>query len=268
MAELKIQARMLSVLLAASVLVTGCDALSSAPTYGGLSVAGFNYTPYNLDRFVVTDKYGNRASGGALLPGAGEGSLSCCYKLKGTEFTVTWNVVDQDEFLKDPYGPLPEMHKTAHVHFPPTAVKGDLGERVLGLHFYPDDHVEFELRTDLRGSRIRYVDVWSWLRKTHRALINPDNEDETSVVFRRTARLAANGWMKYRFTDTNDLEQYVYYTLLNPNFDQHPAIQKIIAETKDKPGAFGAAMAELPTPIVEALKQGNSVNSEQRATHG
>ncbi|MCA3199946.1 MAG: hypothetical protein INH33_27310, partial [Cupriavidus sp.] len=61
MAELKMKARALIVLLVASVLITGCDALSSAPTYGGLSVAGFNYTPYNLDRFVVTDKFGNRA---------------------------------------------------------------------------------------------------------------------------------------------------------------------------------------------------------------
>ncbi|MCA3194602.1 MAG: hypothetical protein INH12_31580 [Cupriavidus sp.] len=249
------------------MLVTGCDALSSAPTYGALSIAGFNYTPYNLDRFVVTDKFGNRASGGALLPGAGEGRLSCCYKLKGTEFTVTWNVVDQDEFLKDPYGPLPEIHKTAHVHFPPTAVKGDLGERVLGLHFYPDDHVEFEFRTDLGGTRIFYAEVWDWLRKTHGKLINP-SKDEDGVVFRRTARLAAGGWIKYHFTDTKDLEQYVYYTLLNPNFDQHPSIQKIIAETRDKPGAFGAAMAELPMSIVEALKQGNSANSQQRATHG
>ncbi|MCA3194603.1 MAG: hypothetical protein INH12_31585 [Cupriavidus sp.] len=249
------------------MLITGCDALSSAPTYGGLSVAGFNYTPYNLDRFVVTDKFGNRASGGALLPGAGEGSLSCCYKLKGTEFTVTWNVVDQDEFLKDPYGPLPEIHKTAHVHFPPTKIKGDLGERVLGLHFYPDDHVEFELRTDLGGTRIFYSAIDSWLLKQQGKTFKDTMEDW--VAFRRTARIASEGWTKYRLTDTQDLQQYVYYTLLvNPNFDQHPAIQKIIAETRDKPGAFGAAMAELPTPIVEALKQGRAVNPEQRATHG
>jgi hypothetical protein len=92
---------------------------------------------------------------------------------------------------------------------------------------------------------------------------------EDWVAFRRTARIASEGWTKYRLTDTQDLQQYVYYTLLvNPNFDQHPSIQKIIAETRDKPGAFGAAMAELPISIVEALKQGNSANSEQRATHG
>ncbi|WP_035879262.1 DUF3304 domain-containing protein [Cupriavidus sp. BIS7] len=247
--------RLLAALLLASMLATGCDAFSSEPTYGGLSVAGFNYTPYNLDRFVVTDKYGNRASGGGdLMPGSGEGRLSCCYKLKGTEFTLKWIVVDQDEFLKDPYGPLKEIHKTTQVHFPPTQVNGGSGIRVLGMHFYPDDHVEFELRADLRGTRILYADIWDWLRKTHRELINP-NHEENGVVFRRTVRLAASGWVKYGLTDTKDLEQYVYYTLLNSKFDHHPAIQQIISETKDQPGAFGAAMEKLPAAVVETLKR-------------
>ena len=260
--------KLMSVLLMASVLVTGCDALSSAPTYGALSIAGFNYTPYNLSRFVITDKYGNSASGGGdLMPGAGEGSLSCCYKLKGTEFTVKWEVYDADEAIKDLYAPIKKLHKETTIHYPPTKIKGDLGERVLGLHFYPDDHVEFELRTDLGGTRIFYSAIDSWLLKQQGKTFKDTMEDW--VAFRRTARIASEGWTKYRLTDTQDLQQYVYYTLLvNPNFDQHPAIQKIISETRDKPGAFGAAMAELPTPIVEALKQGNSANSEQRATHG
>jgi len=249
-----IKRKLLGALLLASMLSTGCDAFSSEPTYGGLSVAGFNYTPYNLSRFVVTDRYGNRAGGGSLMPGSGEGSLSCCYKLKGTEFTVKWVAVDQDEFLKDPYGPLKEIHKETTVHLPPTEVKGGPGTRVLGLHFHPDDHVEFEFRTDLRGTRILYADIWDWLRKNHPELINP-NHEENGVVYRRTARLAAQGWVKYRFTDTKDLEQYVYYTLLNQKFDQQPAIQQIIAETKDRPGAFGAAMESLPAPVVEALKR-------------
>ena len=34
--------KLMSVLLMASVLVTGCDAFPSAPTYGALSIAGFN----------------------------------------------------------------------------------------------------------------------------------------------------------------------------------------------------------------------------------
>ena len=243
--------------LLVTITLAGCDALSTEPTYGGLSIAGFNYTPYNLVRFVITDRYGNRASGGGdLPPGSGEGSLSCCYKLKGTEFTVKWEVYDADEAILSLRAkqPIKVIQKTAAVRMPPTKISGDLGSIVLGLHFYPDDHVEFEFRTDLRGTRIFYDDVWDWLRKTHGPLLNPHQEHETSVVFRRAARLAAEGWNKYRFTDTADLQQYAYFTLLNPNFDQHPAVRKIIEQTKGRPGAFGEAMDNIAPKILEELK--------------
>ncbi|AZG15651.1 DUF3304 domain-containing protein [Cupriavidus pauculus] len=254
-----------NLLLAATFLV-GCDALQPAPTYGGLSIAGFNYTPYNLSRFVITDRYGNRASGGGdLMPGSGEGTLSCCYKLKGTEFTVKWEVYDADEAIKDLYAPIKKLHKEATIHLPRTQVEGGVGTRVLGLHFYPDDHVEFEFRTDLRGTRIFYDDVWDWLRKTHGPLLNPRQEDETTVVFRRAARLAAEGWNKYRFTDTADLQQYAYFTLLNPNFDQHPAVRQIIEETKGRPGAFGEAMEALPASVVAALRRSNVEQAAPRS---
>jgi len=255
MARRNMKSRLAGVCLMAASLLTGCDAFSSEPTYGGLSIAGFNYTPYNLTRFIITDKFGNRAGGGGdLMPGSGGGSLSCCYQLKGTQFTVKWTLVDQDEFLKDPYGPLKEIHKTTELSYPPTKVKGELGERVLGLHFYPDDHVEFEFRTDLGGTRIFYADIWDWLRKNHGKLLNPNNE-ESGVVFRKTARLAAGGWTKYRLSNTKDLAQFVYYTLVNPRFDEHPVIQKIITETNGRPGAFGAAMENLPAPVVKELKR-------------
>ena len=260
--------RFLYALLLSLMFVAGCDAFSSVPTYGGLGIEGFNYTSYNLDRFVITDKYGNKAGGGGdLMPGSGEGRLSCCYALKGTDFTVDWYVMDQDEFLKDPYGPLQEIHKVTRVHFPPTKLDGGAGERILGLHFYPDDHIEFEFRRDLRGTRILYGDVWDGLRKIHGNLINPQGEDD-GVVFRRTARLAATGWIRYHLTNTQDLEQYVYFTLLNPKFDQHPAVQKILSETKDQPGAFGAAMEKLPATTVEQLKRDTFEHVQTGATHG
>ncbi|WP_367613715.1 hypothetical protein [Cupriavidus pauculus] len=259
--------RLIGILLFVMTWMAGCDVVSSEPAYGGLSIAGFNYTPYNLSRFVITDEYGNSASGGGdLPPGSGAGRLSCCYNLKGTEFTVKWQVYDADEAIRslDAGERIQKISKTTHVHLPPTKIKGDAGMRVLGLHFYPDDHVEFEFRTDLRGTRIQYADIWDWLRKTHKNLINP-NEDHSSVEFRRAARLAAGGWLKYHLTDTKDLQQYVYFTLLNPRFDQHPAIQQIMAETKDKPGAFGAAMENLAAPIVKELKQNTF---KQAATGG
>ena len=241
-------------LLPLVLLAAGCDVFSSEPIYSGLSIEGFNYTPYNLSRFVVYDKYGNTAAGGGgdLMPGSGQGSLSCCYRLKGTDFTVKWDVYDIDESLKNVYPATQMIHKRTQVHFLPTKVGGGDGARILGLHFYPDDHVEFELRNDLSGTRIFYLDVWDWLRKNHNPLLNPDDEHD-SVVFRKTIRLAAAGWIKYRLADTRDLQQYVYFTLLNPRFDEHPAVQKILGETKDKPGAFAAAMKELAAAIVGEL---------------
>ncbi|CAE6792730.1 hypothetical protein LMG22931_05032 [Paraburkholderia nemoris] len=32
------------------------------------------------------------------MPGSGEGSLSCCYALKGTEFIVRWDYYDADQW--------------------------------------------------------------------------------------------------------------------------------------------------------------------------
>lgn len=78
-----------------------------------------------------------------------------------------------------------------------------------------------------------------------------------AVAFRRTARVAAQGWVKYRLTDTTDLEQYVYYMqLVNPQFDQHPIVQQILKETKGKPCAFSAAMQSLPDAVLQEIKQG------------
>ena len=159
------------------------------------------------------------------------------------------------------------IHKVTPVHFPPTKVRGGAGARNLGLHFYPDDHIEFEFRHDLSGTRIFYLDVWDWLRKTHNPLLNPDNEHD-SVVFRKTTRLAAGGWIKYRLADTRDLQQYVYFTLLNPKFDEHPAIQKILSETKNKPGAFGVVMETLPASIVEELKSDKFEHVTMGVAHG
>jgi hypothetical protein len=252
------------------LLLAGCDAFSSTPTYGGLSLAGFNYTPYNLTRFVIRDEFGNTAGGGGdLQPGSGEGSLSCCYKLKGTDFTVEWAVYDADEAIKaiDAKQKIQLIHKTTRVHLAPTKLAGGVGERVLGLHFYPDDHVQFEFRNDLRGTRIEYADVWDWLRKRHTKLIDPAGEDD-SVILRRTARLAAAGWVKYGFTATVDLQQYVYLTLLNPQFDTHPTIERILAETRGKPGAFGAAMEQLPSAVLQDLKRMKEQHANKGPSHG
>ncbi|WP_185735484.1 DUF3304 domain-containing protein [Burkholderia sp. Bp9090] len=246
------------ILFAVVLTLAGCDAFSSEPTYRGVSVMGLNYTPFNLSEFTIRDKYGNRASGGGdLPPGSGAGSLTCCYKLKGTDFTVDWEVYDADEAIKDLYAPIKKIHKRTEVKFPPTKVNGGAGEDVLAVHFYPDDHVELEFRNDLSGTRIEYADVWDWMRKNHKQLIDPMNEDN-SIIFRRVARLAAQGWMKYGLTNTDDLQQYCYYHLLNDKFDENLDVKRILGETKGKPGAFAIAMRNLPNSVVKNINGSRS----------
>ncbi len=81
------------------VAMTACG--KSEPTYSGISLMYQNYLPYNLDSFTISDAYGNKASGGAdSPPGGGGGRLSCCYELKGTEFTVKWDYYDVDQWHK------------------------------------------------------------------------------------------------------------------------------------------------------------------------
>ncbi|KVD86015.1 hypothetical protein WI90_25665 [Burkholderia ubonensis] len=257
------------ILLFAALTLAGCDAFSSEPTYRGVSVMGLNYTPFNLSEFTIHDEYGNRASGGGdLPPSAGAGSLSCCYKLKGTSFTVDWELYDQDEFMKDPYAPIKKIHKRTEVKFPSTKVAGGAGDFVLAVHFYPDDHIEFEFRNDMSGTRIDYTEVDHWLQTKYGKAANPDDED-MAVAFRRTARVASQGWLKYRLTDSEDLEQYVYYTqLVNPKFGEHPAVQRILQETKGKPGAFGAAMQSLPDAVVREIKSNRLDRVSNEGKHG
>lgn len=245
-------------MIVATMSLSACDMSSSEPVYSSVGVEAFNYTSYNLDHFVVRDQYGNKASGGGdLMPGSGAGSVSCCYALKGTDFTVDWDVYDADAAQKqiDAQQDISVIRKTARVHMPPAEVKGKPGQNVLALHFYPDDHVEFEFRDDLQGARISYAKVDEWFQRTYGKAANPDNLDDAKS-FRRTVRVAADGWKKYGLTSEKDLEQYVYYALIvNPRFDEYPAVQKILVETKGKPDAFGDAMRKLSPATVDEIKR-------------
>jgi Protein of unknown function (DUF3304). len=239
------------------VVLAGCDRLSSEPTYSGLSLEAFNYTPYNLDRFVIKDKYGNKGSGGGdLPPGSGEGSLSCCHELKGTEFEVEWDAYDADIASRDIYAPIKMIKSTAKVHISPTNIRGGSGARILGLHFYPDGHIEPEFRNDLGGSRFNFGAIDQRLVTRYGDQMNPDGQMNLFEVFRRTARIAGQGWIKYRLIDDADLEQYVYFTLLvNKNFDEHPQVKKILQETQGKPGAFATEMKQLPASAIAEIRQ-------------
>jgi hypothetical protein len=140
------------------------------------------------------------------------------------------------------------------VNFPKAKISGGAGDVVMAAHFYPDYHVELEFRNDLSGSRIDYSEVHYWLKTKYGTAAKIDDLN-WAAAFRRTARVASQGWLKYRLTDTNDLEQYVYFSLIvNPQFDEHPAVRRILRDVKGKPGAFGAAMQKLPYTVVQEIK--------------
>jgi len=244
----------------------GCDGFSSEPTYSGLSLEAFNYMPYNLDRFVIKDEYGNKGSGGGdLPPGSGEGSLTCCYELKGTEFTVELMYYDLDLERKKATRNIDYIHASVKIHIPPTKLEGGAGTRILGLHFYPDGHIEPEFRTDLGGSRFNYGAIDHRLVTKYGKQMNPDGQLDFFEVFRRTARIAGQGWIKYRLIDDADLEQYVYFTLLvNKNFDQHPLVKKILKDTQGKRGEFAVAMNNLPTSVISEIRKIPSSEIEEK----
>ena len=169
------------------------------------------------------------------------------------DFTVDWEFYDADEAIKDIYAPIEKIRKSSDVSLEPSKISGGAGQVVLAVHFYPDNHVEIEFRNDLSGTRIEYADVWGWMRKNHKQLIDPNNEDD-SIIFRRVAKLAAQGWVKYGFTNTDDLRQYCYYYLLNNRFDENSDVRRILSEVKGRPGDFAMKMRNLPNSVVGEIK--------------
>lgn len=227
----------------------------SEPTYSGISVEGFNYLPYNLSRFTVDDAFGNSAHGGGDdTPGNGEGSLSCCYALKGTEFKVKWDYYDADQWQA---GNKQLLHAETTVSLPPSPTPRSTGNRILEVHFYPDHHVELVFPGALLGStRISVSDVTRWMFDHYHKQLDERYAERDDQQFRRIAREVAVAWLKYKLTDTSDLEQYFYYSLIvNDHFDAHPDVQKILQSTEAQPGKFAAAMSGLPQKTVLALKQ-------------
>ncbi|AOJ30369.1 DUF3304 domain-containing protein [Burkholderia metallica] len=231
------------------VAMTACG--KSEPTYTGISVIAHNYLPYNLDGFTITDAYGNKAGGGNSLPGGG-GGVTCCYKLKGADFTVAWNYVDVDQWHN---GNEETLHAEAKVTMPQAQVPETVGDRILEVHFYPDRHIEFQFPGALMDeSRIPMVDVSRWMASHYQAQLNKRYDEREDQQYRRIARVVAAAWLKYRLTDIDDLEQYAYFELLvNSRFDAHPSVQQILKATSGKPGTFAKSMQSLPKSVLSAL---------------
>ena len=246
----RLLARAVTALLPLFVL-TACG--KSAPTYSGVSLMYQNYLPYNLSRFTITDAYGNKASGGAdSAPGGGGGTLSCCYKLKGTEFTVKWNYYDIAQSLR---GDHRMLHAEAKVSMPPSLVPEDIGTRIFEVHFFPDRHVEFQFPGGLLDdSRVPIVEVSRWMSNHYQEELDRKFDDNWAESHRRISRVVAAAWLKYRLTDQADLNQYVYLSLLvNDQFDAHPEVQRILQERKGTPGQFAKAMQALPRNVMGEL---------------
>src|SRR6478609_10967156 len=101
-------------------LLAGCN---GEPTYQGVSFIAYNYTPWNLEPVRLSDASGNVVSSSTLVPGGGEGRVSCCYTFKGTDFTVKWSGGDPEllrkHLLDDKFDDL-LFRKETKVHFPAT----------------------------------------------------------------------------------------------------------------------------------------------------
>jgi hypothetical protein len=239
----------MTALLALSV--AGCG--KSEPTYSGISIMGQNYLPYNLRSFTITDAYGNQAGGGGDIRPGGGGGVTCCYKLKGTEFTVKWSYYDADEWtLEDAH----RQYAEAKVVMPPAPIPETVGSRIFEVHFYPDRHVEFQFPGELLDdSCIPVVDVSRWMSTHYKEQLDKKYGDNWAERHRRISRVIAAAWLKYRLTDQTDLEQFAYFTLLvNDRFDAHPDVQRILKASGSEAGAFAKAIQALPKNVMSELK--------------
>jgi hypothetical protein len=225
----------------------------SEPVYSGISLMGQNYLPYNLSRFTIIDAYGNKAgAGGDSMPGGGAGSLSCCYRLKGTEFTVKWDYYDADQWHK---GDEQMFHAEAKVTMPPSTDPS--GRNILDVHFFPDRHIEFQFPGRLSDpSRVPVADVIGWLFLNYPEQLDQRYDERDDQQSRRIARLIASAWLKYGLTDVEDMKRYAYFALLvNRRFDAHPEVQTLLQSTKATPGAFAKAIDALPASVINGLKK-------------
>lgn len=135
----------LPALFLALAFIAGCDRNPSVPVHSGLSIEGFNYAPFHLSRFSVSDEYGNKATGGGQpVPAFGASSRSCCFKLKGRVFTVKWDAYDPDK-------PISVLHREAAVYLLPSRAKHEGADGLLGVHFYPDNRVQLKYGSDTSG---------------------------------------------------------------------------------------------------------------------
>ncbi|WP_231755166.1 hypothetical protein [Bordetella sp. N] len=235
-------------------LLAGCD---REPVYRGVGFMAFNYTPFEMDAVTLTDKDGNRAGTTQLSVGGGEGSVSCCYLLKGTEFTVKWRAADPEVLIAHIYDDDWEKYvftRERAVHFPRTEIPPGDGPLYVELHIYPDDHVEMALgRKLIGGTRIPIVETTQWLWRQHRDALG--NFRDLAEFVHVVAHVTKMSWDKYRIEDKTDMREYMkMYFTVSSNFDQSPEIRAVLEKKDRKPGEFARLIESLSPERIATLK--------------
>ncbi|MBO9327615.1 DUF3304 domain-containing protein [Achromobacter xylosoxidans] len=244
-------------------LLAGCN---GEPTYQGVTLVAFNYTPWDLDSVQLTDGDGRSASSGAIGVGGGEGSGTCCYTLKGTEFVVKWSGTDGEEAIKHLYdGKLDEVvfRKETKVHFPSAKIPSGDGPLYLELHIYPDEHMEIALSRKLLGqTRLPLVAVTDWLYSKHRDALQGYRDGYE--VLRTVGKVAKTAWIKYRIEEKRDMEQYMLlHFTVSPNFDRDPVVAAILAKSDRRPGDFANAVEAMSGEDIARLKATGAASGEK-----
>ncbi|SEJ83945.1 DUF3304 domain-containing protein [Achromobacter sp. NFACC18-2] len=235
-------------------LVAGCKA---EPTYQGVSVVTYNYTPWDLTSVRIADAFGGVAGSGMIRSGGGEGSVSCCYTLKGTDFTVKWKGGDADLMRKHMFdGKFDEVifAKETTVHLPSQDAPPGDGPVILELHIYPDELMELALSRQLLGQvRIPIPDTTRWLYEHHRKeLAGYEDIHELRYVL---AKVAKQAWVRYRIQDAEDMRGYMYlYFVVASDFDTDPDITALLKDPNRKPGDFGRAVFKLSKDRLAQIK--------------
>ncbi|CAB3909959.1 DUF3304 domain-containing protein [Achromobacter animicus] len=249
-------------------LLTGCNA---EPTYQGVSVITYNYTPWDLESVQIADAFGGVAASGMIPSGGGEGSVSCCYSLKGTDFRIKWRGGDADLMRKHMYdGKFDDVIFTKETKArlqdqgPPP---GD-GPVILELHIYPDEHMELALSRQLLGQvRIPIVETTRWLYKHHKEeLENYRSIHELRYVL---AKVTKQAWTRYRIEDEGDMRGYMYlYFVVASDFDKDAQIAALLKDPARKPGAFGSAVMSLPAEKIAQLKAAGAPRGDKNVGSG
>ncbi|GAA5236436.1 DUF3304 domain-containing protein [Verticiella sediminum] len=236
-------------------MLAGCN---SEPAYRGVGFIAYNYTPWNIQSINVKDEQGAAASTMQVSPGGGEGSVTCCFTLKGTEFAVEWRGVDGELLRKHLHdGKADSLFFDRHgaVSFPATQIPPGDGPLYLELHIYPDEHMEMALSRKLLGqTRIPIVDTVDWLWRDHRASLGDYRSN--AELLRVTAKVLKSAWTKYRIEDGQDLRQYMllYFTVAS-DFDSDAQVKAMLERSGRAPGDFAREVAGLPQAKLDQIRK-------------